>query len=178
MSAEKITKLIKYIGKNIKPSYPIVLVAAAEIVFRPLFTMMDKKSPNETKKYTALREAVTEVVAVPTYLTCGALAASGAKLFKDAKTATRAKHNLELMGLWTAALVVIPGLCSVFVKPFTEKLFNKKKPEVNHLDTESAISSRNNEVLHSLPISYTGQVNAYPKCFSKVVMRNNMGMRV
>ena len=50
---------LKYIGKNVKPYWPTVAVASAELVFRPVFTMMDKKSPEETKKYTALREGIT-----------------------------------------------------------------------------------------------------------------------
>lgn len=177
MTSEKVTNLIKYIGKNIKPSYPIVLVAAAEIVFRPMFTMMDKKSPSETKKYAALREAITEVVAVPTYLACGALAASGAKLFKDSKKAIQAKHNLELIGLWTAALFVIPGLCSLLVKPFTDKLFNKKKqsPEIqNQLPALSDLQP--GKIVSS--VSYTGQPFTYPNWASKVSMRTNTGMRV
>lgn len=140
MVPDKITNCIKYIGKNIKPYWPTVAVASAELVFRPLFTMMDKKSPEETKKYTALREAITELIAAPTYLVVPILAAKGSKLLKNAdpKTVKMAKHNLQLIGTWTAALVVIPGLCSAVVKPFTDRIYNKKKnDEPNKLDVTS-----------------------------------------
>ena len=73
-----------YIGKNIKPYWPTVAVASAELIFRPLFTMMDKKSPSETKKYTALREGITELIAAPTYLLVPILAAKGSNLLKNA----------------------------------------------------------------------------------------------
>ena len=71
---------LTYIGKNVKPYWPTVAVASAELIFRPLFTMMDKKSPEETKKYTALREGVTELIAAPTYLVLPILAAKGGDL--------------------------------------------------------------------------------------------------
>jgi len=125
-TGNNIKRFITYIGKNNKPIYPVMLVAAAEMVFRPLFTMMDKKSPEQTKKYTALREAITEMVAVPTYCICGVLAGKAGDLFKDAQKSARAHHNLMTLGVWTAALFVIPGLCSAVVKPFTDKLFSKK----------------------------------------------------
>lgn len=179
MSAENITKFIKYIGKNIKPSYPIVLVAGAEIIFRPLFTMLDKKSPEETKKYTALREAITEVVAVPTYLACGTLAAKGAKLFKDTQKAAYAKHNLELLGLWSAALFVIPGLCSIAVKPFTEKLFHKHNSNPNNEPQHIDINSRN-PIKQSGTIVYTGKAknSGYASPYANLSKITNIGMRV
>ena len=96
---------LKYIGKNVKPYWPTVAVASAELVFRPLFTMMDKKSPEETKKYTALREGITELIAAPTYLALPVLAAkaSGLLKIKDAKAEKMAKHNLQILGTWVAA---------------------------------------------------------------------------
>ncbi len=122
---------LTYIGKNVKPYWPTVAVASAELIFRPLFTMMDKKSPDETKKYTALREGLTELIAAPTYLALPILAAKGSDLFKikDANVAKMAKHNLQTVGTWAAALVVIPGLCSLMVKPFMDKIYNKGKSE-------------------------------------------------
>lgn len=168
-----------YIGKNIKPYWPTVAVASAELIFRPLFTMMDRKSPAETKKYTALREGITELIAAPTYLIVPVLAAKGSNLLKNAdpKTVKMAKHNLQILGTWTAALVVIPGLCSAIVKPFTDKIYNKKN---NNESTKLDITSKTPEIeVPKTPISQTGNVSKittnYPVSIANF---SNSGMKV
>ena len=128
-SSSFIKKALESLGKNNDPTYVVVGIATAKGIFRPLFTMMDKKEAPETKKYAALREGMTEVIAIPTYIGCGWLASKGAALCKDPTKAAMAKHNLKFLGVCVAALLVIPGLCSVVVKPFTEKIFNKHKKE-------------------------------------------------
>lgn len=170
-------KIITSIGKNIKPYYPVAGVAAAELVFRPLFTMMDKKTPMETKKYTALREAVTELVAAPIYCALPILAAKGSLLIKDAEKAKRASHNLQVLGVWTAALLVIPGLCSLFVKPFTDKIFNKdkSKEEANKLDVTSKTE---NIPLSKSDKSQVGNVGHYAVKNVNIASFTNSGMRV
>lgn len=136
---KKIKNVCEALGRNNKPTYVVMAVATAKGIFRPLFTLMDKKESPETKKYTALREGMTELIAIPTYWACGELAAKGAKLVKDPKLAEQAKHNLMFVGVCTAALIVIPGLCSCIVKPFTDKIFKKKgiKDEPARLDVTS-----------------------------------------
>ena len=160
MVSDKITNCIKYIGKNIKPYWPTAAVASAELIFRPMFTMMDKKSPPETKKYTALREAVTELIAAPTYIVIPVLAAKAANLLKNAdkKTVGMAKHNLQILGTWTAALVIIPGLCSAVVKPFMDKIYNKKDDKKNE-PARLDVTSKTTEIepVHT-PISQTGNI--------------------
>lgn len=129
------------IGKNNNPAYVVVAIATAKGIFRPLFTMADKKESPETKKYAALREGLTEVIAIPTYLSCSYLAGKGANLFKDPEKAKMAKHNLKFAGVCTAALLVIPGLCSIVVNPFTDRIFHKndkpKDKSQQHLDVVS-----------------------------------------
>ncbi len=135
-----IKKACESLGKNNNPAYVVVAIATAKGIFRPLFTMMDKKESQETKKYTALREGLTEVIAIPTYIACGALAGKGAALIKDPAKAKMAQHNLRFIGVCTAALLVIPGLCSVAIKPFTDRIFNKNekpKDEPARLDVTS-----------------------------------------
>lgn len=134
-----IKRVCESIGKDNNPAYVVVAIATAKGIFRPLFTMMDKKESPETKKYTALREGLTEVIAIPTYLACGAIAGKGAALIKDQEMAKRAKHNLRFIGVCAAALVVIPGLCSLVIKPFTDLIFHKnsKKEEPARLDVTS-----------------------------------------
>ena len=129
------------IGKNNNPAYVVVAIATAKGIFRPLFTMADKKESQETKKYAALREGLTEVIAIPTYLSCSYLAGKGAHLFKDPEKAKMAKHNLKFAGVCTAAVLVIPGLCSIVVNPFTDRIFHKndkpKDKSQQHLDVVS-----------------------------------------
>lgn len=133
-----IKKVCESIGKDNNPAYVVVAIATAKGIFRPLFTMMDKKESPETKKYTALREGLTEVIAIPTYLACGALAGKGAALIKDPEKAKMAKHNLRFIGVCAAALIAIPGLCSLVIKPFTDIIFHKnKKNEPARLDITS-----------------------------------------
>ena len=112
--------------------------------------MMDKKENPETKKYTAIREGLTEVIAIPVYWACGELAGKFAnklgkpKTFMDKELYSRYKggdkseevinafkkavetaddklprmnKNLMFLGVCTAALFVIPALCSVAIKP-------------------------------------------------------------
>ena len=107
------------------------------------------------------------------------LAAKGSNLLKNAdpKTVKMAKHNLQILGTWTAALVVIPGLCSAIVKPFTDKIYNKKgKSEPAKLD----VTSKTPDIeIQKTPISQTGNVSKITPNY-QVNMANfsNSGMKV
>ncbi|HIS36021.1 TPA: hypothetical protein IAC10_05250 [Candidatus Scatousia excrementigallinarum] len=146
------------LGENNKPTYAVVAIAAVKGICRPTFTMMDKTEKPETKKYTALREGLTELIAIPVYLACGYLAGKCSPLFtknvtkedflnnkvkqdianginndkitsavKSAekqleKYKMRATNNLRFIGVCAAALVAIPALCSVTIKPVMSKI--------------------------------------------------------
>ena len=56
-----------------KATYAVVAIATVKGICRPLFTMMDKDEDPETKKYAAIREGLTEAVAIPVYLASGKL---------------------------------------------------------------------------------------------------------
>ena len=71
---ELIKKTCKSLGENNKPTYVVMAIAAVKGICRPMFTMMDKTENPETKKYTALREGLTEVIAIPAYWACGEIA--------------------------------------------------------------------------------------------------------
>ena len=70
-----IKNLCSKLGNNNKPLYPILAISCANGIFRPTFTMMKKGENPESKKYAALREGSTEVVAMPTYFVTGILGA-------------------------------------------------------------------------------------------------------
>jgi len=58
-------------GKNNSPIIAVVGIAVAKGIFRPIVTMIDKKENPETKRYTAIREGLTEVIAIPVYYLSG-----------------------------------------------------------------------------------------------------------
>ena len=118
------------LGKNNKPTYVVMAIGVAKGIVRPMFTMMDKKEDPETKKYTAIREGLTEAIAVPTYFFCGEIAGKLSKMMPE-HLQKRANKNLMFMGVCLAALIVIPGLCSLAIKPLMKKIQEnntKKKP--------------------------------------------------
>lgn len=106
------------IGKNNKPTYPVIAVATANGIFKPISSLTDKKEKPEARKYAALREFCTELVAVPTYWACGVGAAKlGDKLFKgNPEKKSVARTNMMFLGVCTAAIFVIPAVCSLGLK--------------------------------------------------------------
>lgn len=153
------------LGNNSKPLYPILAISCANGIFRPTFTMMKKGENPESKKYAALREGITEVVAMPTYFVTGILGAKlGEKIAVKAHETDIAKRikagevisetvkqemkasaikkgqaGLGLIAICIAAGVVIPALCSVVVTPVMKRI--GKKPEQKPLDIkENAIT--------------------------------------
>ena len=140
-----IKKIIETVGKNPKAIYAVVAVACANAVFKPLSTILDKKEKPETKKYTALREFLTECVAVPTYIACGTIAEKFAKTMKDPGKAHVAKANLNFLGVCTAAVFVIPALCSVVIKPMTDMIYRRGGPEQQPAKVKSDVVANYNE---------------------------------
>ncbi len=144
------------LGNNNKSIYPMIAIASANGICRPTFTMLKKGEDPESKKYAALRELLTEVIAVPTYWISGELMAKLGKHITskamDKKIAAmeksgqilsdKAKQNIKnsavkkgqaglmLIGVCTAAGLIIPALCSVAVKPVMNKISPKKGLDV------------------------------------------------
>ena len=120
---EALKKLCIKLGQNNKPIYAVMAIAVAKGIFRPTFTMMDKHENPETKKYTAIRELLTEVVAIPTYWASGELASKCADKMKlPADKKALARTNFMFLGVCTAALLVIPAVTSLIIKPVMKKI--------------------------------------------------------
>lgn len=167
-------KICTSLGKNNKPTYVVMAIASVKGICRPLFTMMDKKEDPATKKYTALREGLTEIIAIPAYFACGeitskcsvpiiskymkdkfskidkALKEKGKPLLTEATKSEelsemlkKGKNNLMFIGVCTAALVIIPGLCSIAIRPIMDKM-NMKAP---HHKDKSVKSEKKHPVL-------------------------------
>ena len=129
-------KLCENLGKSNKPTYAVMAIATVKGIARPTFTMMDKTEDPETKKYTAIREGLTEVVAIPTYWGCGELTAKlASKMNLAPEKLAAAQHNLMFVGVCTAALLVIPAVTSLIIKPLMKTLkarADKKKNISEH----------------------------------------------
>lgn len=170
-----ITNTIKNIcanlGKNNKSTYSVVAIAAANGIFRPTFTMLKKGEDPQSKKYAALREGLTELIAIPSYLICGELAAKcgekiaakaadkeiaelakqgkpltekAKQIFKDSKIKD-SKASLMLIGVCIAAGLVIPALCSAVVKPVMKKL--NKKSDNTQVEKPQVLDQNNSQKL-------------------------------
>lgn len=126
---QTLKKICMSLGKNNNPAYAVMSIATVKGICRPIFTMTDKTEKPETKKYTALREGLTEVIAIPAYWGCASLAGKLAKTMKDAKGQELAKKNLMFLGVCTAALIIIPWLCSLAIKPMMKVFHVDVKPK-------------------------------------------------
>lgn len=196
----KLTKLCDHLGENNKPTYAVMAIAAVKGICRPTFTMMDKTENPETKKYTALREGLTEIIAIPAYWACGEIAGKCAHLFvkkddylshavkndikngitneKVTKALAYAEHkvsemkiksanNLRFVGVCIAALFVIPGLCSVAIKPLMEKVIRPKQANIAPPQPEMNIKQ---------PVAPKKKLQTYPmKTFNS---SSQIGMKV
>lgn len=160
-----IKNICNKLGENNKATYAIVATAVANGVFRPTFTMLKKDENPETKKYAALREGITEALAIPTYITCGEVAAKlGESIAKkgtikqlksEGKDITSAdsqeviqaamkkgKAGLMLIGVCVAASVVIPALCSAFVVPIMNKINKIPRDKYSDIKESSVYPSQ------------------------------------
>lgn len=175
---ELIKKTCRILGENNKPTYVVMAIAAVKGIFRPLFTMMDKKENPETKKYTAVREGLTEAIAIPAYWGCGELAAKGAsKLFKNKALAKRAETNLMFLGVCTAALFVIPAACSLAIKPMMGML-GFKNPSDKKIPDASVKNQPIEHEIHRINKSQTMRGRLSYSSYNTFSSRPQTGLRV
>ncbi len=176
--ANTLKKGIISLGKNTKPAYPMMAVAFTNGIFKPITSLTDKKEKPETKKYAALREFSTEVVAVPTYLLSNLVAEKGAEMLykNNPEKLVRAKANIGFIGVCAAAVFIIPALCSVVVKPFTDMIFKKNKKENKQvLDVTSKAPEV--ETVQTVPLNNTGAVHHINRPQMNTFV-NNGGLKV
>ena len=126
--ADKLRNIAHTLGINNKPTYVVMAIAAVKGICRPTFTMMDKKEDPKTKKYTAIREGVTELIAIPVYWGLGELSAKVAKKVLPPELQKKGTKNAMFLGVCVAALLVIPGLCSAAIKPVMGLFYHDNEP--------------------------------------------------
>lgn len=110
----------RYLGES---KHGATLIACSIAVFkgffRPLFTLMDKKSDPESKKYAAFREGLTEVAAFPLYAVTPWVAGKLVDSFSkegNALVKDRMKGNAKFFGI-CAATLIIPAVCNMIQPP-------------------------------------------------------------
>lgn len=169
--------IIESIGKNNKPTYAVMAVAVANGIFKPLTSLTDKNESPETKNYAALREFLTEVVAVPTYWVSGEIASkiAGKAFQKEPLKQPMAKTNLGFVGVCIAALFIIPALCSVIVKPFTDLIYKHKnnvpsQPNVTDIKLNSNIPYNKG--------ANTPKINSPYSKYSMEIFMNRGGLKI
>lgn len=175
MSLTNVLKnILESVGKNNKPTYTVMAVATANGIFKPISSLTDKKEKPEARKYAALREFATEVVAVPTYWACGVGAAAiGAKLFKNnPEKKTMARANMMFLGVCTAALLVIPAVCSAALLVLDK--FVKKDNKVNEPARLNVNASVANPELHNTTDKRTKFGNIYTPSITSFVNRGGL----
>ncbi len=118
--------------------FAVATIATFKGVFRPLFTMMDTKQPKESKVYAALREGVTELVAIPSYIGMSWGVKKLAKpLANDAANKVNVgnvKSNLSFLAVCFTAVFVIPSLCNLILPSILKAYKNRQsnnKPAQN-----------------------------------------------
>lgn len=174
--ADKLKNICVKLGENNKPTYAVMAIATVKGIARPTFTMLDKTENPETKKYTALREGLTEVVAIPAYWACGELASSIAqKMNLPEQKKALAKHNFMFIGVCTAALFIIPALASVAIKPFMKVIQEKSK------DKPSPKLDIKENVVDDTQPNFNPSALQTQKIYNPITIKNYMsstGMRV
>ena len=113
--------LFRAMGDNPNSAILIaIFIALFKGIFRPMFTLMDKKSDSKTKKYAALREGLTELIAIPIYFAVPHL---GKKLIVDtfyntASNVTKkaVETNVKFIAV-LASTAIIPAICNIAQPP-------------------------------------------------------------
>lgn len=174
---------LKFLGDNkYVPIIAVCSVAFFRGIFRPIFTMMDKKSDHETKKFAAIREGLTEGVAIPVYMATPFLIEKGIinNLFKKeaaeaGKTIKTIRTNASFVSTCIAALI-IPAICNLVQPPIMKKikkLLEKPKPGLD-INVGDAVAKATSSVA-SAPSNITNkpyQTSLLP------INKINSGMKV
>lgn len=166
-----IESTFNFFGENPNSAvYVAVAIALFKGIFRPIFTMSDKKSDPQTKKYTAIREALTELIAIPVYALVPKVGSKVIinKYYKSASKVTKkaVETNVKFWGV-LASTAIIPAVCNLIQPPIMNSI--KKKSEAKKMLAE------NNKIATIDTTNKPSFKGAYPLTMRKSY---NNGMRV
>lgn len=166
----------RFLGENENSATLIACsIAVFKGIFRPLFTMMDKKSDPETKKYAAIREGLTEVAALPIYAATPWLVGKMVENFSTESNEVvkkRMKMNAKFLGI-CAATLIIPAVCNVIQPPIMNAY--KKHQETKKTKMGLDITSENNI---QTPTIINKPITSINIPLKKTFPSTNSGMRV
>jgi len=163
-------------------------VAAFKGIFRPTFTLMDKKQDPESKKYAAFRELLTEVIAIPTYIAFDKATKWLTTSFYKGKVPEDQLKNIKVtsgfIGVCIAALA-IPAVCNVVQPPvmraFKKYQDSKKAKEGLDINSDDNLTTinQNNTLIQKPGMSNPVVAANKPSAMDMYLMtRNSSGMRV
>lgn len=167
MNKSLANRIFKFMGDNPDSAiWVAVAIATFKGIFRPLFTMMDKKSDSETKKYAAIREGLTELIAVPVYIL---VPKAGKRLivdkfYKEAPKVTKkaVEANVKFLGV-LASTAIIPAICNVIQPPimtaYKRSQEAKKLAQVDNIVEPATVNKPSFSGKYVLPVRASGKVN-------------------
>ena len=151
---DNLKKLCLSLGKHNDALYAVLAIAMFKGIMRPTFTMMDKESDKDTKKYAAFREGLTEAIAFCSYIaTHKLILPQGVRLAKYVNknrpkelpnvSVRKVQNGLSLLSVCLTAGIIIPAVCNVVLKPVMDgvaKVMNKnKKDKTQKLDIKENV---------------------------------------
>ena len=142
---KKIAKAAYNLGDHNDPLNAVLAIAIFKGINRPLFTMMDKESDPQVKKYAAFREGLTEVVAASTYILTNKLLVNPVSKYLQKKSGGslgKITHGVEFLGVCVSAVFLIPLACNLLLNPIMKgvaRITGKKKQTDNKLDIKENV---------------------------------------
>lgn len=185
----KLKTVCTSLGQHNDALYAVLAIAMFKGVMRPTFTMMDKDSDKNTKKYAAFREGVTEVIAFCSYIATHKLILPLAVPLarKTGASPKKIKNGLSLFSVCLTAGIIIPAVCNLTLKPIMDgvkKLSKKKKTADTEIENTKTLDIKENVVtkpeiapVKSL-ISPNEKGNLLHIMQKNYMSQNNNGMRV
>lgn len=175
MFLENLKNTNRYFGES---KYGVIAITCSlslfKGIFRPIFTLMDKKQDPETKKYAAIREGLTECIAIPLYIAIPLLAEKLAKTVLKTindNANKRIETNSKFIGT-CAAVLAIPVVCNLVQPPIMEWL--KKKQDAKR--AEKILNIKTTAGITAAPINKpANQINT---SVQKPLSVSHSGMRV
>lgn len=158
-------KVLKSLGRNNDALYAVLAIAVFKGIMRPTFTMMDKESDPQAKKYAAFREGLTEAIAFGSYILTHKLVLPLAHPLCKAANVLDKKDKvvkgLSLFSVCLSAAVIIPAVCNLTLKPImnlvTKVSENKKaiehEKEIDEKAEEPVLDIKENEVDEKAPVT-------------------------
>lgn len=155
--SNKAGKLFQKLGADADPLVTIVVLCLFNMTVRPLITLSDKNQPKDRKLYAALREGITELIALPTCIFfsrfLGGKLANKFTLNKTPETIQAVKNVFSLGGL-VVANFVIPILSTLALDPIMKDVKKRIIKDQTNLNIVSELKPiiNNNQLVIQKPI--------------------------